>query len=85
MTATKPIKSSDTVASEGCAERVSVRVSGQAMALLQEAARVSHKSVSEFLLDAGIAMAQVTLADDALAEFGICVSDNGGERAEVAA
>jgi len=64
----KPIKSHDIVAFSGCAERtkVDVHASGQAMALLQEAARVSHKNVSEFLLDAGIAMAQVTLADQRL-------------------
>jgi uncharacterized protein (DUF1778 family) len=31
--------------------------------LLQEAARTAHKNVSEFLLDAGIAAANQTLAD----------------------
>lgn len=31
--------------------------------LLQEAARAAHKSVSEFLLDAGIVAANQTLAD----------------------
>jgi len=34
--------------------------------LLQEAARASHKNVSEFLLDAGIAMAHETLAEQRL-------------------
>jgi uncharacterized protein (DUF1778 family) len=47
-------------------ERIDVRASGQVKALLQEAARASHKNVSEFLLDAGIAMAHETLADQRL-------------------
>lgn len=47
-------------------ERIDVRASGQTKALLQEAARVSHKNVSEFLLDAGIAMAHETLAQQRL-------------------
>jgi uncharacterized protein (DUF1778 family) len=40
-------------------ERIDVRVKQ----LLQEAARVAHKNVSEFLLDAGIIAANQTLAD----------------------
>jgi len=44
-------------------ERIDVRASGQVKALLQEAAKVAHKNVSEFLLDAGIAAANETLAD----------------------
>ena len=47
-------------------ERIDVRASGQTKALLQEAARISHKNVSEFLLDAGIAMAHETLAQQRL-------------------
>ena len=64
----KSIKSHNISASKDCAERarVDVHASEQTMALLQEAARVSRKNVREFLLDAGIAMAQVTLADQRL-------------------
>ena len=52
MAATTPAKS----------ERIDVRASSMVKQLLQEAARTTHKSVSEFLLDAGIAAAQETLA-----------------------
>jgi uncharacterized protein (DUF1778 family) len=38
--------------------------------LLQEAARVAHKNVSEFLLDAGITAANQTLADRTRFELG---------------
>ena len=38
--------------------------------LLQEAARVSHKNVSEFLLDAGISAANQALADRTRFELG---------------
>ncbi len=44
-------------------ERIDVRASTPVKQLLQEAARVSHKNVSEFLLDAGINAANQTLAD----------------------
>ena len=44
-------------------ERIDVRASGPVKQLLQEAARVAHKNVSEFLLDAGINAANQTLAD----------------------
>jgi len=44
-------------------ERIDVRASSPVKQLLQEAARVSHKNVSEFLLDAGIIAANQTLAD----------------------
>lgn len=44
-------------------ERIEVRASSAAKLLLQEAARVSHKSVSEFLLDAGITAAHQAMAD----------------------
>jgi uncharacterized protein (DUF1778 family) len=38
-------------------ERIDVRASGPVKQLLQEAARVCHKNVSEFLLDAGVTAA----------------------------
>jgi len=44
-------------------ERIDVRASAPVKKLLQEAARVAHKNVSEFLLDAGIIAASQTLAD----------------------
>lgn len=44
-------------------ERIDVRASAPVKQLLQEAARVTHKNVSEFLLDAGIMAANQTLAD----------------------
>jgi uncharacterized protein (DUF1778 family) len=44
-------------------ERIDVRASASVKQLLQEAAQASHKSVSEFLLDAGITAASQTLAD----------------------
>jgi uncharacterized protein (DUF1778 family) len=47
-------------------ERIDVRASGQVKELLQEAAKASHKNVSEFLLDAGVAMAHETLAEQRL-------------------
>ncbi len=47
-------------------ERIDVRASSQVKALIQEAAKASHKNVSEFLLDAGIAMAHETLAEQRL-------------------
>ena len=50
-------------------ERIDVRASAPVKQLLQEAARVSHKNVSEFLLDAGIMAANQTLADRARFEL----------------
>ncbi len=44
-------------------ERIDVRASTQIKQLLQDAARASHKNVSEFLLDAGVTAAAQTLAD----------------------
>ncbi len=44
-------------------ERIDVRASSPVKQLLQEAARVSHKNVSEFLLEAGIVAANQALAD----------------------
>ena len=50
-------------------ERIDVRASAPVKQLLQEAARVAHKNVSEFLLDAGIIAANQTLADRARFEL----------------
>jgi uncharacterized protein (DUF1778 family) len=47
-------------------ERIDVRTSSSVKMLLQEAARVTHKNVSEFLLDVGIAAANQALADQRL-------------------
>ncbi|OQX07188.1 MAG: hypothetical protein BWK76_25180 [Desulfobulbaceae bacterium A2] len=44
-------------------ERIDVRVNPPVKRLFQEAALACHKSVSEFLLDAGINAANQTLAD----------------------
>ncbi len=44
-------------------ERIDIRTSLAVKQLLQEAARASHKNVSEFLLDAGIMAANQALAD----------------------
>lgn len=44
-------------------ERIDVRANATVKRLLQDAARTCHKSVSEFLLDAGITAANQTLAD----------------------
>ena len=52
-----------TTATHSKSERIDVRASVPVKQLLQEAARVSHKNVSEFLLDAGIVAANQTLAD----------------------
>lgn len=52
-----------TAAIHSKSERIDVRASAPVKQLLQEAARVSHKNVSEFLLDAGIVAANQTLAD----------------------
>ncbi len=51
------------VAVQSKSERIDVRASAPVKQLLQEAARASHKNVSEFLLDAGIVAANQTLAD----------------------
>jgi uncharacterized protein (DUF1778 family) len=51
-------------------ERIDVRASTPVKQLLQEAARVAHKNVSEFLLDAGIIAANQTLADRTRFELG---------------
>ncbi|HRH79713.1 MAG TPA: DUF1778 domain-containing protein [Thiobacillaceae bacterium] len=44
-------------------ERIDLRTNSSVKQLLQEAARVCHKNVSEFLLDAGVAAANHALAD----------------------
>lgn len=51
------------VAIHSKSERIDVRASPPVKLLLQEAARASHKNVSEFLLEAGIVAANQTLAD----------------------
>ena len=51
-------------------ERIDVRASMPVKQLLQEAARVAHKNVSEFLLDAGIVAANQTLAARVRFELG---------------
>ncbi len=52
-----------TTAKHSKSERIDVRASAPIKQLLQEAARVSHENVSEFLPDAGIVAANQTLAD----------------------
>ena len=44
-------------------ERIDVHASASVKHLLQEAARVCHKNISEFLLEAGITAANQALAD----------------------
>jgi uncharacterized protein (DUF1778 family) len=44
-------------------ERVDVRMTPSAKRMLQQAAIVSHKTLTEFLIDSGIHAAQDTLAD----------------------
>lgn len=44
-------------------ERIDVRTSAASKQLLQEAARVRHKNLSEFLLEAGIEAANIVLAN----------------------
>ncbi len=52
-----------TTANPSKSERIDVRASASVKQLLQDAARASHKNVSEFLLDAGVTAATQTLAD----------------------
>ena len=59
-----------TTATPPKSERIDVRASAPVKQLLQEAARVAHKNVSEFLLDAGITAANQTLADRTRFELG---------------
>ncbi|MDR2573823.1 MAG: DUF1778 domain-containing protein [Desulfovibrio sp.] len=47
-------------------ERIDVRASVPVKTLLQTAAQAKHKNVSEFLLEAGIAAAHETLAEQRL-------------------
>ncbi len=44
-------------------ERIDVRASRPVKQLLQQAAQVCHKNVSEFLLDAGVTAANQAMAD----------------------
>ena len=48
---------------EARSERIEVRTTPSAKALLQRAASASHKNVTEFLLDAGLSVAEDTLAN----------------------
>ena len=48
---------------EAKSERIELRATIRTKELLQRAAMSTHKSMSEFLLDAGLAMASETLAD----------------------
>lgn len=58
-----PMEQAVTLVTHSKSERIDVRASAPVKQLLQEAARVAHKNVSEFLLDAGIMAANQTLAD----------------------
>jgi len=51
------------LAQQSKTERIDVRASVQVKTLIQEAAKATHKNVSEFLLDAGIAAANETLTE----------------------
>lgn len=44
-------------------ERIDLRLSRPAKLMLQQAAALRHKSVTEFILDSGLASAAETLAD----------------------
>jgi uncharacterized protein (DUF1778 family) len=44
-------------------ERIDIRTDAGVKRLLQEAARASHKNLSDFLLENGLAAAEQTLAD----------------------
>ena len=59
-----------TAAAHPKSERIDVRASAPVKQLLQEAARVAHKNVSEFLLDAGIHAANQTFSDRSRFELG---------------
>lgn len=48
---------------ESRSERIDLRTTPTTKRLLQEAAQVTHKSVSEFLLDSALTAAAETLAD----------------------
>lgn len=48
---------------EAKSERIEVRATPAMKALLQSAAASSHKNVTEFLLEAGLAAAEMTMAD----------------------
>lgn len=50
-------------------ERLEVRLTTEAKRVLQEAARVQHKSISAFVLDSGMAAAAEALAERR--EFGL--------------
>jgi uncharacterized protein (DUF1778 family) len=52
-----------TVTTESRSERVDLRMSPAAKLTLQQAASLSHKTLTEFLLDSGLNAALDTLAD----------------------
>ncbi len=51
------------LSSQSKTERIDLRTSLAAKALLKDAAEACHKSVSEFILDASLTQARQTLAD----------------------
>jgi len=48
---------------ESTTERIDIRTTPSVKEILQKAALAVHKSVSEFLLDAGLEAAKITLSD----------------------
>lgn len=52
--------------SESRSERIDIRATPSAKQLLQQAARATNKTVSEFLLDSALSAASETLADQRL-------------------
>jgi uncharacterized protein (DUF1778 family) len=57
------------VAGQEKSERIDIRANAWAKRILQEAARASHKNLSDYLLENGLAAAEQTLADRRL--FGL--------------
>ncbi len=51
------------VAAQQRSERIDIRAHPSAKRILQEAARASHKNLSDYLLESGLAAAEQTLAD----------------------
>ena len=51
------------VAAQQRGERIDIRASASAKRILQEAARASHKNLSDYLIENGLAAAEQTLAD----------------------
>lgn len=57
------------VALQQRSERIDIRANAATKRILQEAARASHKNLSDYLLENGLAAAEQTLADRRL--FGL--------------